>query len=71
MKRYLSLEKKLEILERKIECLRLLLNESYINEEVSKEEKLKISKEMDKLINEHYKLYNILNKDIEFILYIN
>lgn len=71
MKRYLSLEKKLEILERKIECLRLLLNESYINEEVSKEEKLKISKEMDNLINEHYKLYNILNKDIEFILYIN
>ncbi|MBU5591142.1 aspartyl-phosphate phosphatase Spo0E family protein [Clostridium sp. MSJ-4] len=52
------LEKNIMVLIKKIESLRIILNEAFINDEISYDEKLNISREMDKLINEYYKLNN-------------
>lgn len=58
MKKYPDINIKLKNLSAKIELLRNTLNETYINENVDFDQKLKVSMEMDKLLNKYNKLYD-------------
>lgn len=57
MKKYPDINIKLKNLSAKIDLLRNILNETYINENVDFDQKLRVSMEMDKLLNKYNKLY--------------
>lgn len=69
MKKYPDINIKLKTLNAKIELLRNTLNETYINENVDFDEKLRVSKEMDKLLNRYDNLCRVVCNKKEIMSY--
>lgn len=69
MKKYPDINIKLKNLSAKIDLLRNTLNETYINENVDFDQKLRISMEMDKLLNKYNKLYGSIYNERKIMNY--
>ena len=69
MEKYPDINIKLKNLSAKIDLLRNTLNETYINENVDFDQKLRISMEMDKLLNKYNKLYGSICNENRIINY--